>query len=57
MLGNNESARVSASRVLMDALTEPEQDKTEQRKADFARAQAPRRVPTSRRRSTGGRVS
>jgi hypothetical protein len=44
MLGNNESARVSASRVLMDALTEPEQDKTEQRKADFARAGAEARA-------------
>jgi hypothetical protein len=40
MLGNNESARVSASRVLMDALAEPEQDKDEQRKADFGRAGA-----------------
>jgi hypothetical protein len=40
MLGNNESARVSASRVLMDALAEPEQDSDEQRKADFARAGA-----------------
>jgi hypothetical protein len=40
MLGNNESARVSASRVLMDALHEPEQDKTEQRQADRQQAVA-----------------
>jgi hypothetical protein len=40
MEGENESARVSASRVLMDALAEPERDGDEQRKADFARAGA-----------------
>jgi hypothetical protein len=40
MLGNNESARVSASRVLMDALAEPERDKDEDREADMQRANA-----------------
>jgi hypothetical protein len=40
MLGNNESARVSASRVLMDALAEPEQDKSERARADRQRAVA-----------------
>jgi hypothetical protein len=34
MLGNNESARVSASRVLMDALAEPEQDRDERGKVN-----------------------
>jgi hypothetical protein len=38
MLGNNESARVSASRVLMDALAEERPD--EDRKADRQRANA-----------------
>jgi hypothetical protein len=36
MLGNNDSARVSASRVLMDALSEPEQDRQQQRQVDRA---------------------
>jgi hypothetical protein len=34
MLGNSESARVSASRVLMDALAAPQQDRDEQAKVD-----------------------
>jgi hypothetical protein len=40
MEGENESARVAASRVLMDALTELNEDKTEQRQADRRRANA-----------------
>lgn len=36
MLGNNESARVSASRVLMDALHEPERDSGEDRLRECA---------------------
>jgi hypothetical protein len=44
MLGNNESARVSASRVLMDALHEPEQDETEQRIRLRASAEAKARL-------------
>jgi hypothetical protein len=40
MLGNNESARVSASRVLMDALHEPEQDEDRARQAALAASDA-----------------
>ena len=39
MLGNNESARVSASRVLMDALHEPEQQENRARERAIAAAE------------------
>jgi len=44
MLGNNESARVSASRVLMDALAEPDRTKDEEAQTRRANAWALQRL-------------